>query len=267
MTAEERVPFGALLLRLRLAAGLTQEELAERAELSERAVRRLEHDRDRTPRLQTVRLLAQALDLAGHEQSGLLAAARPGSPADDVPARAPSLPRFLTPLIGREEDVAIVKMLLADRRLVTVSGTGGVGKTRLAVTVAEQMTDVIDRIVFVELAPLRDPENVLGAIAAQLSIREEGTRSLFDVVVNELRSSRVLLVLDNMEHLLNSRDVVLDLLGACPGASILITSREALRVRGERVYTLAPLPLPEREVDIGRSPAVPALRVIMSSPS
>jgi predicted ATPase/DNA-binding XRE family transcriptional regulator len=253
---EQSVAFGALLRRLRLAAGLTQEELAERAQLSERGVRRLEGDHNRTPRLLTVRLLAQALDLAEEERSHLLAAARPASLDSTIPERAPRLPRFLTPLIGREQDIAVLKLLLDDRRLVTVSGTGGVGKTRLALALAELMIDAFDLVLFVELTPLREPEDVAGAIAGTLSIREEGTIPLFDLVVGELGPERALLVLDNMEHLLTARDIVLRLLGACPDLRIVITSREALHVRGERVYTLGPLPLPEREVDIGRSPAV-----------
>lgn len=249
--------FGALLRRLRLAAGLTQEKLAERAQLSERAIRDLERDRGRTPRLQTVRLLAGALGLDDDEQARLLAAARPTPMEDGVSLRSHvQMPRILTPLIGRTEDVAVVKILLDERRLVTVVGTGGVGKTRLALAVAEQMIDRFDRVVFVELAPLRDPDHVLGALAASLSIHEESTVPFFDRVAVALRLGRPLLVLDNMEHLLTSRPIVLNLLTVCPDLSILSTSREALRVRGERVYTLGPLPLPEREADIGGSPAV-----------
>lgn len=256
MTDEEPLAFGALLRHLRQAAGLTQEELAEQSNLSERAIRHLERDHDRTPRLHTVRLLAQALALDRDGQSLLLAAARPTHGDRDVPVRPASLPRFLTPLIGREGDMAILTILLDDSRLVTVRGTGGVGKTRLALAVAEKIARAFDRVCFVELAPLHEATGVPGSILAALSIREQGSTRPLDVIAGTLRSGRTLLVLDNMEHLLPAGDIVLHLLGTCPNLSVLITSREALRVRGERVYTLGPLYLPEREQDADRSPAI-----------
>lgn len=261
----EQATFGAWLRCLRLAAGLTQEELAERSQLSERAIRDLERDRGRSPRLHTVRLLAEALNLEGEAQGRLLALARPESlsvktslAGQPSPRRfAPTIAaRFLTPLIGRADDVWVVKGMLDDVRLVTVSGPGGVGKTRLVAEVVAQVADGFDRSVLVELAPLCDSTQVLRAIAASVSIRDEGPIALFDLVVGSLQAGRALLVLDNMEHLLARRDTVLDLLAACPNLRILITSREALRVRGERVYTLGPLPLPEPASDILRSPAV-----------
>jgi predicted ATPase/DNA-binding XRE family transcriptional regulator len=240
---------------LRLSAGLTQEELAERAQLSERAVRRLEAA-NATPRIHSARLLAEALDLTGEERARLIAAARPG-PADGRGAGARTArSQVLTPLIGREEDLAVLKLLLEERRLVTVRGPGGVGKTRLALAVAEQVSETFDRVGIVELAPLRDPSDVLGAIAGALSIREHGSAPLLEVLTTALDAGRTLLLLDNMEHLLPAGQTVLDLLGACPGLVALVTSREALRVRGERVYTLAPLALPVRAEDIDRSPAV-----------
>jgi predicted ATPase/DNA-binding XRE family transcriptional regulator len=253
--AEESTGFATLLRRLRVAAGLTQEELAERAQLSERAIRRLEHDGERTPRLQTVQLLAHALGLPPDEQFRLLAAARPAELGSSTAARS-SLPHVHAPLIGREDDLAIVKMLLEDRSLVTLTGPGGVGKTRLALATAEQMPSQIDRVSFVGLAPLRDADNVLSAIAAACSVRDDGMHSLFNQVCGELRTGAQLLVLDNMEHLLGARSLVMDLLDACLQLTVLITSREPLRVRGERVYMLGPLLLPERDADILRSPAV-----------
>jgi predicted ATPase/DNA-binding XRE family transcriptional regulator len=258
--ASETLPgFGGLLRELRLRAGFTQEELAERAQLSERAVRALERSQGRTPRLQTVRLLAEGLGLDEQTQSRFLASARSrhhGSPG----AGSASPPRFLTPLIRRREEIAMVKLLLEDRRLVTLIGTGGVGKTRLAVAVSEQVAPDFDSVLFVELAALREPAHVAGAIATALAVREEAPSTLVDLIVGSLKPRRALLVLDNMEHLLAARDLVLRLLGACSDLSMLITSREALYVRGERVYTVGPLPLPERDVDIVRSPAVALFR-------
>jgi predicted ATPase/DNA-binding XRE family transcriptional regulator len=247
--------FGALLRSLRLAAGLTQEELAERAGLTDRAIRRLEADPERRPQLHTVRLVAQALGLSEAERSRLLAAARPAE-GDGAELTPPSLPLTLTPLIGREDDAALMTLLLRERRLVTVCGTGGVGKTRLALEIGRQMAGAFGRITFVELAALRDPGDMIGAIASALALHPQTGSSLLEVVAGSLREGRTLLILDNFEHLLGASPQVLDLLAACPQLTILVTSREALHVRGERVYTLAPLPLPERETDIPRSPAV-----------
>jgi predicted ATPase/DNA-binding XRE family transcriptional regulator len=255
VTAVEPAPFGVLLRRLRVAAGLTQEELAERSQVSERAIRHLERDGERTPRLQTVRLLAQALELGGEAQARLLAAARPVDPDAAVLARS-SPPRALGSLIGREDDLAIVNLLIAERHLVTVTGAGGVGKTRLALAVAEKMHPRFDRVTIAELASLREPADVLSTIARCLSIRGEGTSPMVDLVGNALDFGTHLLVLDNMEHLLEARTLVLDLLSACKQLTVLVTSREPLQVRGERVYTLGPLLLPESAADIERSPAV-----------
>lgn len=252
----EQLPFAVLLRRLRLAAGFTQEELAERAQITDRAIRDLERAGGRTPRLQTVQLLAQALGVDDETRASLLSAARPAAGRSPALRTSVRLPLVLTPLVGRAADVAVVSMALQERRLVTISGTGGVGKTRLAIAVADRARARFDRIHFVDLAPIRDPRHVLGALATTLSLREEGSASLFDLVVQTLRSEQALLVLDNMEHLLEARETVLALLDACRNLSILITSREPLRVRGERVYTLGPLPLPERESDAPRSPAV-----------
>ena len=252
----DRVTFGDLLRELRLGAGPTQEELAERARLSDRAVRALERGQGRLPRLQTVRLLAQGLALDDGEQKRLLDAARPSRGDRIASPDVTTLPTFLTRVVGRGEDVALVKLMLEERRLVTLTGPGGVGKTRLALLVAEQMTGEFTRLCFVELAPFQDPGHVAGAIARSLSLRERPGQSLFDLIVSALDTGRTLMVLDNMEHLLAARELVLSLLGACPHLSVLITSREALHVRGERVYTVGPLQLPERQADIGRSSAV-----------
>jgi predicted ATPase/DNA-binding SARP family transcriptional activator len=162
------------------------------------------------------------------------------------PGTRASLPHYLTPFIGRQTEAADVGRLLAGQRLVTLTGPGGCGKTRLALAVAAQMGDQFgDGICLVELAALADPDLTMAAVAAALDLRQQPGYDLADAVIAYLQPRRFLLLLDNCEHLLAAcADLANALLPACPRLHILATSREALGAPGEAAWLLPPLSLP-----------------------
>ena len=257
--------FGAQLKALREAAGFTQEELATIAGLSVHAVSALERGERRRPHVETVRALSAALDLTVPIRDALLASAR--APAQDTAADelgGASLPLALTSLLGRDADVQTLRLWLADpdARLITLTGPGGVGKTRLALEIARAVAaDGTSRVLFVGLAAVRNPAFVAHAIAEALGVLDATAIDLPRRARLACDGTRTLLVLDNFEQVLDAAPLVADLLTAVAALRVLATSRAPLRVRGEREYAVWPLALEVGvdampPADLARSPAV-----------
>jgi predicted ATPase/DNA-binding XRE family transcriptional regulator len=262
-------PFGDLLRHYRLANGLSQEQLADRAGVSARAVSALERGDRRTPHRATVGLLADALELSADHRAELDAAVtrrRGPATAPSPPVSPPlgHLPSPVTSFIGRAAEEAAVRRVLRTARLLTLTGTGGVGKTRLAVRVAEGLRDRYpDGVWLVELAPVADPQLIPQAVAQAVGVREAPGTPLLDAIAETLRGA-VLLVVDNCEHLrAGVAEFVTQLRQLCPQLSILTTSREPLGITGETVIWVPSLALPEPIAD-GSAPGDRAARVLQA---
>lgn len=265
MRENQPASFAELLKRYRQAAGLSQKNLASKARVSVRGVSDLERGARLRPHADTVRMLAKALALSRADRAAFFAAARgnaPGQTLDHERLSVPgvSLPRGsrkthphnvptpVTPILDREREVSALCALLGryDVRLVTLTGPGGVGKTRLALHVAMTMLDAFpDGVWFVRLAHLTDPRLVVAAIAQVFGLKEHSAAPIAEVLRRYLREKRLLLVIDNFEHVVAAASDVAEILSLCPEVKVLVTSRMSLGLSGESGYPVQPLPLPD----------------------
>lgn len=244
--------FADLLRSHRRAIGFSQEHLAELASLSPAAIGALERGARRRPQRETVVALSNALRLDAERHAQFEDAAARGRKTS-APSRATSnnLPHSITRMVGREKSLSELQALLGrdDARLVTIVGTGGVGKTRLAIDVARSLElEYANDVGFIELGTLAPEEKdasvqqIASAIGAVVGVRERATGGMLDALTQALRMQRMLLIVDNCEHVLDGATTVLaQILRSCPQIRLLATSRAALRIAGERRYHLGPL--------------------------
>ena len=263
---ETTLPFGLWLKHQRRAMDLTQEVLAQQIGCALVTLRKIESG-ERRPSKQILERLAAILSIPPAEQPAFMAYARavypdaapplprvaPEAP-EQVPWRTPgrdlfsnNLPAQLTSFIGRQREMAEVRRLLGETRLMTLTGAGGAGKTRLALEAAAGLRpDFTDGIWWVELASLYDPALVPQAVGAALGLRDQASRPMLDQLGDHLRARRLLLVLDNCEHLIAACAITANtLLRVAPTLRILVTSREPLEIAGEITYRVPSLETPD----------------------
>lgn len=238
--------FSDLLREFRIRAGLSQSDLAEKAQISPAAVSALERGIRRAPYQSTLSLLAKALNLSSEESSALRNARQAGR---SKPAQAEvrhNLQTERTTFVGRDTDIAELIRLLAQSRLVTITGTGGVGKTRVAIAAAERrLGNSWTEAWFVDLAPLSDGEFVASKIAHTIQSPQNDRAGTVEALASTLAGRHMLLILDNCEHVIgHAAGAANELLSKCPDLTILATSRERLNVSGEFVYGLPSLLMP-----------------------
>lgn len=223
------------LMRTLVATGRRDEALLQYA----RCVDAMRDELDDAPDAETEALVAE-IRSTFHFQPILIRSTEHARPFDNLPSSP-------TPLIGRDRELETLQDFLLDpqTRLVTVTGPGGIGKTRLALEAARHAADdVADGVCFVSLAAIRDPQLVLPAIARTLEVDEFSGRPTLETLGQALRDRELLLVLDNFEQVIDAGAEVGALLASCPRLTVLATSRQPLNVRGERIVATPPLAVP-----------------------
>lgn len=266
--------FSTWVRQRRNELGITQEELAERLNLSISMMRKIEAG-NRQPSVQIASLLVGFLGIPTDEREAFIAFARskedsqpeaanedsasvaalPNAALASAPwrqgrGRQTNLPAYLTPLIGREREVSEASEILLQPkvRLLTMTGAPGIGKTRLAVQVASTLAErFVDGVFWVELAPVVDPETVLAHVARTVGLKDMGNRAPAAMLEEYFKERRALLLLDNFEQVLDAAPAVVRLVQSAPWLRVLVTSRESLYVRGERQFIVLPLRIPSRE--------------------
>jgi predicted ATPase/DNA-binding CsgD family transcriptional regulator/transcriptional regulator with XRE-family HTH domain len=261
---------GSLLRAWRERAGLSQEALAERVGLNVTTLTALEHDQRRRPHPHTLATLAEALGLTPAERTTLLDAARVGGPRGSAEWKAPAagerdddwpiafdrrsnLPPARVVLYGRGAEIERLAdgVFSSPGRLVTLTGSGGVGKTSVALAVARQVqADLPHGAWFVDLSTLTVSGAVSRAVARAVGVRESYAATIDEALRAFLHDRQLLLVMDNCEHVVDACATLLDdLLDQAPGLRVLATSREPLRIQGEVTYSLPPLVVPVQTAD------------------
>ena len=240
--------FGALLREHRLAAGLSQEALAERASMSSEGISALERGHRRTPHRDTLALLIRALKLDDERRGEFEAAAarsartRRGGAHDPFADGGAPLPLSLTSFVGRDAELREIAELARGHRLITLTGTGGIGKTQTALRIGSAIAqEGEETAIFVGLGST-GRARVVETIASVLGVQEVPNRSLVGSLITFLRNRPLLLILDNCEHVVAEAAAAASaILGGCPRVRILATSREPLKIAGERTYRLPSL--------------------------
>jgi transcriptional regulator with XRE-family HTH domain len=245
--------FGQRVKAYRKNLDLTQDDLAERANCALESIRKIEQDRQR-PSRQLAEILADQLEVPEQDREDFIRLARMRAEAKDAQAGSTwqagsgNFPVQLTALSGRRQEIEEICQILrkTDTHLLTLTGPGGVGKTRLAIEAGQELlADFEDGVFFLLLSSLRDPALVAATLAKTLGLRETHGRMLTRQIHDFLQNKHALLILDNFEHVLGAAPFLSSLLESAPALRIMVTSRAVLHLYGEKEYCVLPLDVPD----------------------